>query len=63
MRYGLVTSDRLFEIVQKALEGDEAAVATFRSRLLAAEGEVAPEEPAGSPVEAGEGRKTGGRKQ
>ncbi len=63
MRYGVLTSDRLFEAVQKALEGDDAAVAAFRARLLAAEGEVALDEPSASPVEAGGARRRGGQKQ
>jgi hypothetical protein len=46
MRYGLVTGLQLFRAVEKALEKDEAAVASFRDRLLAVEG-VVEERPGG----------------
>jgi hypothetical protein len=40
MRYGLVTGLQLFRAVERALEGDDAAVKAFREGLLSAEGVV-----------------------
>jgi hypothetical protein len=38
MRYGIVTTEQLFQAVRAALSGDDASVAAFRERLLSAEG-------------------------
>jgi hypothetical protein len=38
MRYGLVTGLQVFQAVERALAGDDAAVAAFRERLLLLEG-------------------------
>jgi hypothetical protein len=46
MRYGLITGHQLFRAVERALEGDKAAVAAFRERLLTADGAVV-EQPEG----------------
>lgn len=63
MRYGLLTSDRLFEVVRRVLEGDDAAVASFRARIFDAEGEISLNESSNTPVEAAKGRGQGGREQ
>jgi hypothetical protein len=51
MSYGILTADRLFEIVRRGLDADEAAVVAFRARLLGAEGEVTLNESSNARVE------------